>query len=237
MIAEVRRFPDAAALTAAAADRITSEARDAVRRRGRFFWVLSGGRTPLPVYERLAGVGSFPWARTHVFWGDERCVPRGSPESNAGRALRVLLDRVPIPREQIHLPPVGAGPPARAAARWEEDLRRFFGRDARRPAFDLVLLGLGTDGHTASLFPGDPALDEKGRWTAAVEGAGASPPVARLTLTAAALGGARHALFLIVGSAKARLVRHIQTDPTAALRYPAGRIATLLPCTWYVAEG
>ncbi|MDW7709231.1 MAG: 6-phosphogluconolactonase [Deferrisomatales bacterium] len=235
MTGEVRRFPDGAALTEAAAGHIVEAAWAGVHARGRFLWVLSGGSTPLPVYERLASWSPFPWAETHVFWGDERCVPLTNPASNAGAALRALLDRVPIPRIQIHLPPARLSPPEAAARAWEADLRAFFG-PASAPPFDLVLLGLGADGHTASLFPGDPVSEEETRWTAAVTGGNALPPVPRITLTIPALRGARGALFLATGREKVELAARIVAEDGITLSYPAARVHGATGATWYLAE-
>ena len=234
MSPKLRRFPNLAALTEAAADRIAGVARASVRARGRFLWVLSGGRTPLPLYERLASWSHFPWAETHVFWGDERCVPLDDSASNAGAAQRELLDHVSIPRGQIHLPPAAVTPPEVAAELWEANLRQFFGPETPSPAFDLVLLGLGADGHTASLFPGEPALEETSRWTSAVPGESASTPLPRITLTLPALRGAREVLFLATGEDKARLAGEIRAGGAEAMRYPAARVRPAGKVTWYV---
>jgi len=232
----LRRFRDGASLAEAAASRVAEAAWESVRTRGRFLWVLSGGSTPLPTYERLVSWNPFPWAETHVFWGDERCVPLTDPASNAGAALRTLLDRVPIPRGQIHLPPVQLSPPEAAATAWEEALRGFFGLGVPSPRFDLVLLGLGDDGHTASLFPGDAALEEQVRWTAAVGGERASPPVSRITLTIPALRGARAALFLAAGWEKVELATRIVASGAATRPCPAARVHRVTGATWCLAE-
>ena len=235
MIGDVRRFPNGAALAEAAAGHIVEAAWASVRARGRFLWVLSGGQTPVPVYRRLASWSPFPWAATHAFWGDERCVALTDPASNAGTALRTLLERVPIPRSQIHLPPAQVLPPEAAARDWEADLHDFFGSEPS-PTFDLVLLGLGADGHTASLFPGDPAAEEENRWTAAVTGKGASPPVPRITLTIPALRGARAALFLAMGREKVELATRIVAEDSMTHSYPAARVHVATGATWYLAE-
>lgn len=236
MTGKIRRFSDGGALAEAAACHIAEAAWASVRARGRFLWVLSGGQTPVPVYERLASWHPFPWAETHAFWGDERCVPLTDPASNAGTAQRTLLDRVPIPQGQIHLPPGQVSPPEAAATAWEADLHQFFGSGSA-PAFDLVLLGLGADGHTASLFPDDPAAEETTRWTAAVSGEKASPPVPRITLTIPALRGARAVLFLATEWEKVELATRIVGEDIETRPSPAARVHRTTGATWYLAEG
>jgi len=138
---------------------------------------LSGGSTPRRLYERLAtpGIAShFPWSRSHWFWGDERFVPPDHPDSNYRMAHDALLSRVPISRDHIHAIPTEGLTPEQAAAAYEATLKRFYGAGTLSPEralFDVTLLGIGEDGHTASLFPGQPALQEKRRWAVAVIGA------------------------------------------------------------------
>ena len=156
---------------------------------------LAGGSTPRRVYERLASC-AHPWAETEVFFGDERCIPPGHPDSNFRMANETLLSKVPA---RVHRMP---GETCDAAA-YEEELGAVFG--AVLPEFDLVLLGLGEDGHTASLFPGDPALEEDARWVANV----ARPDHARLTLTLPVLSAANLALFLVSGTAKRAALRRL----------------------------
>lgn len=226
-MATVKRFPGAEAMAAAAARFIQERAEASINLRDRFLFVLSGGKTPLPLFERLASpdfIGSIPWDKTHVFWGDERCVPFEDEESNAASAQRILLDKAPIPKENIHRPPVENVSAELAAELWEADLRRFFTSSETFPIFDLILLGAGTDGHTASLFPGHPALLEKIRWTASVNNPKANPPTPRATLTPPVLENAKCVLFLL-GKDKNFLLKIIEEDPIKAARlYPAARI-------------
>ncbi|HHS97595.1 MAG TPA: 6-phosphogluconolactonase [Chloroflexi bacterium] len=210
-------FPDRNALARAAAERFVAAADEAVRARGRFFVALAGGSTPRPAYRLLADpacASRVDWDRVHLFWGDERCVPPDHPESNYRMVREALLDRVPIPVENVHRIR-GEWPPEEAAAAYEAELRAIFGPDGR---LDLVLLGLGADGHTASLFPGSAALDERERWVAAVF----ADPVGtwRITLTPPALNGAREVLFLVVGKPKAEALARV----LAGWDLPAGRI-------------
>ncbi len=217
-MAEVTVYANPGALADAAAAHIVRLAREAVEARGRFVLALSGGATPGATYVRLAQddlAGQVDWARVHVFWGDERCVPPDHPDSNARMARETLLDRVPIPPENVHRIPAEQEP-VRAAEAYERALRDFFGE---APRFDLVLLGLGDDGHTASLFPGAAAIHERERWTLAVyvEKVGAW----RVTLTPPVLNAARQATFLVVGAGKAVCLREVLAGPYQPDTLPA----------------
>jgi 6-phosphogluconolactonase len=226
---EIERHPDLPALAAAAALRFAAAARTAVAARGEFLAALSGGRTPQALYEALSRppqAAPVPWADTHLFWGDERCVPLDDPRSNHFLAQAHLLSRVPVPPRQIHPAPAEV-PAAEAAARWEAELRGFFAPrqpEAAFPAFDLILLGVGSDGHVASLFPGDPALDERERWTAAVAPQG-DPAVARLTLTLPVLVAAREVLVLAADRDKLRLLEAVAAGEPATRALPVARLA------------
>jgi 6-phosphogluconolactonase len=196
----------------------------ATARDGQFTVALSGGATPRRLYEILAGPpwrDAFPWHRTHWFWGDERFVPRDDPSSNYHMVREAMLSRVAVPAGNIHPVPIDGLTPEAAASAYERDLRSFHGADRldpARPLFDVTLLGLGSDGHTASLFPGTAVLEERGRWVAAVVGAKAE---ARITLTYPALESTRQAVFLVTGEEKrAILARLRQGDP----RLPAARL-------------
>lgn len=182
---------------------------------------LAGGSTPRHLYELLAGseFGTrIPWERIHFFWGDERLVPHDHPESNYRMAQEALLKHVPVPPENVHPVPVQASP-ENTAQSYEEELRRQFGQRRGFPAFDLVLLGLGADGHTASLFPRAPALEIKDRWVMFhIPGSGR----ARVTLTLPVLNQARRVFFLVSGEDKAEALR-LAVEGTGSL--PAQRVA------------
>ncbi len=215
----IRVFEDPEALSRGAAELLVRLAREATAARGRFSVALSGGGTPWRTYALLAQPPfreAVPWGRTHIFWGDERCVAPEDPRSNAHMAREALLDHVPVPAGQVH--PMDCGPaPAAEARRYEALLREFFTPDA--PRFDLILLGLGENGHTASLFPGDPALAETERWVASVYVA--EQDLHRLTLTVPLINQARTVAFLVSGAAKAAVVREVIAGPRDPERLPA----------------
>ena len=198
------RFADAAAVSRSAADLFVAGARVAVAARGRFSVVLSGGRTPEPAYA-LLGRNPWrdrtPWPGIHLFWGDERCVPPEDARSNAGMARRALLDHVPVAPQQVH-PIACTADPAAGAARYDQVLHDHFALPETRP--DLVFLGLGADGHTASLFPANPIPSDAGRWAIAVRRPGER--IQRVSLTPALINAARVVLFLVVGKEKAAIL-------------------------------
>jgi 6-phosphogluconolactonase len=239
---EIRHFPDLVELSRNAAGYIADLARGTVKEKGLFTLVLSGGHTPQTLY-RLLSAPPFrevvPWSDTYVFWGDERCVPKDDPHSNYFMAMNFLLSRVAIPPGNIHPIPVEIDPPDRAAAEYERGLLEFFGHadgsaPEAAPSFDLVLLGVGSDGHTASLFPGDPALGHTNRWVVAVEGLQADPPIPRVTLTLPIINAARCVLFLVAGTRKKPVVQAIWANPKEAGRlYPAALVRALGKVVWF----
>lgn len=176
---------------------------------------LTGGSSPQGLYRLLADEpwrSRVPWDRVHWFMGDDRFVPESDPLSNMGMARKLFLDRVPTPRQNIHPIPTDANYPEGAARLYEDDLKVFYGAewlDAQRPLFDLVLMGLGSDGHTASLFPGSPALAEKERWVLGVSKAGMEPFVPRVTLTLPTLAATREMLFLVDGGDKRAILSRV----------------------------
>ena len=207
----------------------------AANSRSRFTVGLSGGSTPRRLYELLAESpfrDNLPWERVHWFWGDERCVPWDDPASNYGMARAAMLSRAPARPENIHAV-VTTGTPEEAAHRYEGVLKSYYGSaalDPEKPLFDVQLLGLGEDGHTASLIPGTSALDERDRWTAAVIGARPEP---RITLTYPLLDSARHVVFLVAGGGKREiLARVLAGDPAL----PAARVSPVGDLTWFVDE-
>jgi len=234
---DARVFSDIDALSRAALDELLRIMGDAVAQRGRFAIALSGGRTPEKLYRLWAESerqnARTPWDKVHLFWGDERYVRKDDPLSNYRMTREALIAHVPIPPANVHRVP---GPeefatPEAAAEAYEADLRKFFG--SAPPFLDLQLLGLGVEGHTASLFPGSPALEEKTRWVMAVE-APAKPPQ-RLTMTPVVLNQARNTQFLVAGEDKREIIRALRTKPeTVPSRYPAGRIRPAGGVVWYL---
>ncbi|HET6340948.1 MAG TPA: 6-phosphogluconolactonase [Gemmatimonadota bacterium] len=230
-------YDDADELRDAAAERIAEIGEHALSERGRFRWVMTGGSTVLPVYERLAAPllrDRLAWERVEVFFTDERCVPPGHPDSNFGMASRTLLDRVPIPCEQIHRMRGEDPNPERAAIEHEHRLREALGIGrGEAPDFDLVLLGMGADAHVASLFPGDPQVLVDDRLVVPVEHDRDPPPrVDRLSLTGPALSAGRATLFVVAGESKAPAVRATLEGPVGPGHVPARRVAPTEPPVW-----
>jgi 6-phosphogluconolactonase len=227
---EVIVVPDGSGLARAAAERFALAVEDAVAKRGQAFVALSGGSTPKQMGGILAREpyrSRLPWERVQVFWGDERWEPLGSPESNAGEAMRGFLDLVPIPRANIHPWDTEAETPQDAAERYEATLRDAFADAAGIPRFDLVLLGMGDDGHTASLFPGTAALAEVG--PLAVANFVPKFDAVRLTLTAPVLNNGREILFLIGGPGKADTVEAVLDGPETPIDFPSQMIRPAQP--------
>jgi 6-phosphogluconolactonase len=225
--ADIRVFDDANALAHNAAEWLCALA-SAGRRE--FTVCLSGGSTPRRLYQLLAQppiAPRFPWDRVHWFWGDERFVPHDHPDSNYRMAYEALFSHVPVPGARVHAIPTEGLSPGQAADEYEATLQRFYGAGkiaGGRPLFDVTLLGIGEDGHTASLFPGAPALEEARRWVVAVNGARPEP---RITLTYPALNSSRDLAFLASGTAKSAIVRRARTGDRslpAARVVPAGRL-------------
>jgi 6-phosphogluconolactonase len=236
---EAHVLPDAEATAAAGAARVTELAEEAVRDRGKFSIALSGGSTPKRLYELLARSEGVPWSSTYVFFGDERCVPPTDPASNYAMVKRSLLDHVPIPSVNVYrvlgeLPRLST-----VANRYDRDLRTFFGAGPGGPpqgrTFDLVLLGVGEDAHTASLFPGSPALGERSRWATISLAPEAVRPRERVSITLPVINAASRAMFLVTGRSKALIVQAMLSgDPPphwpCAMVKPAGGVE------WWVDE-
>jgi 6-phosphogluconolactonase len=228
----VRVLGSAAAAAEAAAALVVRASREAVDATGRFVLGLSGGETPLPLFDRLAGdhADAVEWESVHVFWADERCVEPDDPDSNYGRARTRLLDRVPVVPSKIHRIRGEMTPPV-AAGIYRAELAAFF--HAERPvaaeaAFDVVLLGVGADGHVASIFAGSPALDSV-EWALDVHAPPETSPRWRVTLTPAAIGSARHVFVLATGAGKAGAVASALTPGALS---PAARISARSGVTW-----
>ncbi len=202
---------------------------------GRFAVALSGGSTPKRLFEILAEparASLFPWDRTHLFWGDERFVPQDDPDSNYGMTHRALLDRVPIPPENVHPMPT-TGFPSPAARAYQATLQTYYGAeslDMTRPLFDVVFLGLGENGHTASLFPDTPSLNETLAWVAPVVD---HVPQPRLTLTYPAIACSRYVAFLVAGAGKRAVLRRVLDKDRSQ---PAARVSSVGELIWFTDE-
>ncbi|MGV1098968.1 6-phosphogluconolactonase [Thiovibrio sp. JS02] len=239
---QTRNFTNMEALSRAAAEEIVSIADNAVAGRGIFTLVLTGGKTPGLLYSLLAEpplAGRLPWKKTHLFWGDERCLPPDDPASNFFLARETLLKNGLVPLENIHRLEGEDPEPARAARRYESLLKGFF-RGAEKaclPRFDCLLLGMGNDGHIASLFPGSPLLGEEKRLVAALPEPAGTPKVIRLTLTLPIINSARKVLLMISGAEKKKIFQEIAEDRDAAMRkYPAACLAPQGELLWFIGE-
>ena len=255
--ADVREFADLESLSVDAAASAVDVINDAVRLTGRCSLALSGGDTPGGLYRLLGSQHRehIPWARVHIFWGDDRYVPADHPGSNYRMARETLLDHVPCPAGNIHAMPTHISPAAKAATTYDEVLKDFFGGGLPRaksrglprakprglpraksgdngPAFDLNILGIGEDAHTASIFPGSPAVDERDRWVMDVQ---TNATIAtRLTLTLPALSHSANIYVLVAGAPKARALRQALAADSDPHVYPASGIRRGRGVVWWV---
>ena len=231
-------FPDPTDLVDDVATRIISLGSGAIAKRGHFLLMLSGGSTPSLLYECLSRpelASSLDWSKVQVFWGDERCVPPDHQDSNYRMARETLLDHVTVPPENIHRIQ-GEHIPQAGASQYDAEVRGFFQSKVSRidtantsneflPRFDLILLGMGTDGHTASLFPGSSALMEKEKWFMAVEHDMPPPPlVPRITVTPSVINAGTYVFFLVTGKDKARRLSQVLEGPYRPDELPAQMI-------------
>lgn len=206
-----------------AADEFVRQAGEKVQTKGIFTVALSGGFTPRGLYTVLAGDQyreRVPWSKVHLFWSDERCVPPDHPDSNYRMIRELLLDKVPIPKENIHRMPAEQEDPVHAAMEYEQTIWAFFHpNEGELPRFDLIVLGMGEDGHTASLFPWTSALEETDRLVSAnyIEKLNAY----RLTLTVPAINQATNVIFLISGESKASVLRDVLEGEYQPQRFPS----------------
>ena len=224
MNAEIRIFKDDESLSQAAAEIFVTLAAKAVETRGRFLTALSGGGTPAGLYRLLAADpyrGQVDWPKTYVFWGDERCVPPDEEGSNYHQAMDILLSHVPIPDENI-LRIKGELEPAQASDDYAQALKRFAAPGLDWPRFDLVPLGMGADGHTASLFPGSEVLPNSP--TLAVTAHYQGRPANRVTLTPLVFNAAHNIMFLVTGANKAASLDQVLNGEHHPKQYPAQRI-------------
>ena len=230
MIGRVEILPDSQTLARHVAEWMTQAALAASRP---FRVSLSGGSTPKTLYSLLASDdfrNRFPWERVSWYWGDERFVAYDHPDSNYRMTREAMLAKAPVPPENVHPVPAD-GTPEEAARRYERTLREAYGTatlDPARPLFDITLLGLGADGHTASLLPGQPVLDERTRWVMAVSH---GRPEVRITMTYPAIDSSRSVAFLVAGREKAAILNTIRGGDSAL---PAARVRPVGDLIWFV---
>jgi 6-phosphogluconolactonase len=232
-------LPDYRSIGVAAAEYILGAARESVRERGWFTLALSGGKTPSILYRTLASPpfsGRMPWDLTHVFWGDERCVPPDHPASNYRNAREILLARVPLPEEHIYRINGELGP-EEAASAYGRTLAEVFSHDGGRrdsfPVFDCLILGIGSDGHTSSLFPGDPILLERERWVVPVEAPEGVSPKDRVCLTLPVINRAKRVIFLVSGAGKRNIITRLYSGYGSAENLPAARVNPAGECLMF----
>ena len=229
-IGRIDIFPDPASLAHHVAEWMTQAALAAL---GPFRVSLSGGSTPKTLYELLASDefrSRFPWSRVFWFWGDERFVAHDHPDSNYRMTREAMLSKAPVPPENIYPIPTD-GTPEDAARRYERTLKEAYGAatlDPQRPFFDVTLLGLGPDGHTASLLPGEPVLNERSHWVAAVSH---GRPEVRITMTYPVIESSRHVAFLVAGEEKAEIFSAIRAGNS---QVPAARVRPVGALFWFV---
>lgn len=219
-MSQIHIYPDADALAQAAAEKIAALAAEAVAQRGHFSLVLSGGSTPRKLYSLLATDAyrtRIEWKNTHLFWGDERTVPPDHADSNYRMAKETLLDHAPLLPENIHRI-AGELEPVQAAQAYEQVLKTYFG-EKTAPRFDTILLGMGDDGHVASLYPHSRALAESSRWVA--ENYVERTNTWRITLTTAVLNAATAILILVSGENKAKIVYEVLRGEFHPHKFPA----------------
>jgi 6-phosphogluconolactonase len=215
----IQIYPDFESLSRGAAELFVQLAADSTSARGRFSVALAGGNTPARTYELLSQDplrDRVAWDRTHIFWGDERCVPADDPRSNARMARQSLLKLLPVPPAGIY-PIECADQPRDGARRYESLLRDFFAGGP--PRLDTIFLGLGENGHTASLFPFSPTLDEQERWVCEVHPAGQD--IRRVTMTAPLINQARAVVFILSSASKAQVLKEVLEGPRDPARLPA----------------
>jgi 6-phosphogluconolactonase len=228
----VEVLPDKASLLKRSLEVVLSKMQAAIQEHGRCAIALAGGGTPKPLYEALS-IQDLPWEKVHVFWGDERYVPADHPDSNQGMARSAWLDKVDIPAANIHPMPTDGATPAADAEKHEAQLREFFGTAVGEfPHFDVILLGIGDDAHTASLFPHTDALQVKDRLVTV----GNKDGQPRITFTAPLINHAHCVIFLVAGASKRPALAQIFAPDADALTYPARLIQPQGELWWLLDE-
>ena len=232
MTSTVHRAADREALSRVAAQALVADIQATLETQDAYTLALAGGGTPRRLYELLGAgdAGEVPWDRVHLFWGDERYVPHDHPESNVRLVRETLLASAAVPEANVHPIPTQHDTAEAAATAYAETLRQQFAD--RTATFDTVLLGLGSDGHTASLFPETPGLTDDERWVRVVTAPPRHDVATRISCTLPVLNGARQAVFLVSGARKAEALRGVLDDRDPSL--PATHIRPRATCHWYV---
>lgn len=224
-------LPDKAFLIARTQEIVIDKIKAAIDRSDRASIALAGGGTPKPLYESLA-TQDLPWDKIHIFWSDERYVPADHSDSNQLMARQAWLDKVTIPPHNVHGMPTNGNSPEEDAATSEREIKEFFGISTGFPSFDLILLGMGDDGHTASLFPNTPILSETEKAIAVGEKSGQP----RLSFTAPLINQANCVLFLVAGANKTDALEHILNEEGDDMKYPARLIQPQGELWWLLDE-
>jgi len=240
---EIKEFDEHSKLSQKAAEHIISIANESVKARGYFTMALSGGNSPVQIYDRLGDPplkNKMPWSRTLVFWGDDRYLLPGDRESNYHIAYEAMISKVNIPQANIFRIPTEVSPIEMAAALYETIMRKVFVKlrsidiEKKLPVFDLVILGVGKDGHTASLFPGHKAVNEKERWVTFVKAHARMTLRERVTITLPVINAARNIMFIIAGEGKGDMIKSILTDSKHGKIYPATMIKPDGQTVWFI---
>jgi 6-phosphogluconolactonase len=252
MKVKVYRFKNLEDLSWQAAEAISIGAVESVTKKGSFTLMLSGGNSPRETYRALGRPPqslAMPWPYIHLFWGDERCVPSEHEESNYGNAYRDFIGQVFIPPENIHRIICENKSPEDAAQDYEKKVRDFFNSRERKcsdnirgdqvcrlPVFDMIILGLGKDGHTASLFPESSAIEEMEKWFTSTESSLATPAIDRITVTLPVINAASTVIFIVAGKGKKRILNSILNNTKTSKRYPASGVQPGGKLIWYILE-
>jgi 6-phosphogluconolactonase len=236
---EVHTFDTLRDASRAVAERIAETARVAIAERGRFSIALSGGKTPELLYGFMADeyASKMEWTSVYLFWGDERFVPQDHPDNNFRMAHQAWISKVRIPTQNVYRIHTEEMTPEKAAESYEEILADFFkdSEEMSSSTFDVILLGIGVDGHTASLYPGNAVLSEKNRWVVPVDAPPSIFPKKRITLTLPLINRSRDVIFLALGEEKKSVIHAILKEPEKAKKiYPAARIKPRERLLWYV---
>lgn len=226
---EVKVFPSKSALIASAQEFIIKKIQNTITQKGICTIALAGGSTPKPIYEAIA-LNNLSWNKIHVFWGDERYVPANHPDSNQKMAKEAWLDKVDIPPENIHPMPTTGNNPQEDALKHEQEIRNFFQCPQGFPSFDIILLGMGDDGHTASLFPHTQALEN----TTNLITVGNKGESLRLTFTAPLINGAHRVIFLVSGNNKQNALKEVFSKDSNPLEYPSKMIQPQGELIWFI---